>query len=176
MDLSILERTDFDSLVAIELIKAARVNLKKNTVLLRVFKGATRQDEGFSRALADAEKKLAREGITLVYEVYDQAYVKNKLKWTVTQLIDWLLAADIHLIPCHAHEGNVAKTESWNLENIRSQLSRLKYHLGVPMGKHLDCCIWNQDKWEMYQRTFPLSAPSMKIPLEPGILDSIQLQ
>ena len=176
MDLSILERTDLDSLVAIQCIRAARVNLKRNVILLRAFKGATRQDEAFTRALSEAQCELLAENITLIYEVFDSDHVKNVLKWTVSQLVDWLLEADIHLIPCHVHEGNLAKTESWNIENIRIQLKRLKYHKGVPMGKHFDCCIWGQDKYEMYVKTYPLSAPAMKIPLEPGILASERLK
>ena len=37
-------------------------------------------------------------GVTLYFEVFDSDYVKNSVKWTVSQLIDWLIESDIHLI------------------------------------------------------------------------------
>ena len=154
MDLSIFLNDDFDSVLAIESIKKMAANRKRNTVLLRVFLGATRQDEAFTRAIALAKSELLQElNIYLEDEVFSQDHVKNTLRWTVSQLIDWLLAADIHLVPCHIHEGNISKTSSWNVENIRAQASRLKFHLGLPMGQHIDCAVWNGDKFELSAKT-----------------------
>ena len=176
MDLTILQNTDLDSLIAIRSIKAARINRRANVVLLRVYMGATRQLEAFTRALSEATSELiSQHDMVLESEVLSSDNVKNSLKWTVAQLVDWLLAADIHIVPCHPHEGSIGKTESWNVENIKAQMARLKYHAGVPMGKHVGCCSWGQDKYEMYRTTYPLCAPSMKIPLEPGVLESEEL-
>ena len=54
-------------------------------------------------------------GVTLYFEVFDSDYVKNSVKWTVSQLIDWLMESDIHLIPCHVHEESLGKSENLDI-------------------------------------------------------------
>jgi hypothetical protein len=177
MDLSVLLEDNFDSVIAIESIKRLAVNRDRTVVLLRVFLGATRQLEPFQRGISEAKKELLHESnIRLQVEIFDQDYVKNDLKWTVTQLIDWLLAADVHLVPCHIHEGNLGKTPSWNVENIQIQARRLKFHLGLPMGKNVECAVWNGDKFELSASSQGFSAPSLKIPLKKDITRSRKLR
>jgi hypothetical protein len=69
-----------------------------------------------------------------------------------------LLAADIHILPTHFHQGMVAKggTDTWNMENIVKNIARLRYHLGSPNGIHLDCPVWSQNKAMLYERLFAL--------------------
>ena len=45
----------------------------------------------------------------IIYEKYTNDIVRNQLKWSVTDLFTHLVAADIHLIPTHCHQGNLAK-------------------------------------------------------------------
>jgi hypothetical protein len=172
MDLSALDDTAFSSRVAIESIKKARINLDRTVVLLRVYVGATRQDEPFRLGIAEAKDELREQGIFLEYEIFTSDYVKTSLRWTVSQLIDWLLLADVHMIPCHVHEGSIGKTDSWNMKNIQSNIRRLRFHPGVPMGKHVECAIFNQDKYLMYVKSHPLSADVLQIPLELNLLEN----
>ena len=176
MDLSVFLEQDFDSVIAVRAIKNLAANRNKNVVLLRVFLGATRQEEPFKRGIAEAQSILREQNIQLQMEIFGQDYVKNEKHWTVTQLIDWLLASDVHLVPCHIHEGNLNKTPSWNVDNIMDQVRRLKYHLGLPMGKHVDCAVWNGNKFVLSESSEGFSAPSMQIPLRSGILNSRRLR
>ena len=173
-DFDYLLRRDSESLFARRSLKAIRVNrhsIDSKVVILRSFVGASRQREQFEKAISQAAKELlAEHGVTLNYTIIDNNHVKNELKWSVTKLFDWLLEADIHLVPCHVHQGSLGKTSSWNMENIRSNATRLKHHLGLPMGKHVDCAVWQLDKYVIYKKTEEFSTPTMKIELEPGIL------
>lgn len=156
--------------------KAIRANISSNEskiVLLRAFVGGSRQDEQFMTSLSHAASDLSKDhGITLTYEVLNNKEVKEELKWTVTKLVDWLLASDVHLVPCHMHQGNLGKTSSWNVDNVQANSQRLKNHLGLPMGRNVDCAVWQLDKYRIYKKTEGFSTPTMMIPLQPDILCS----
>ena len=70
--------------------------------------------------------------------------VKYKYHWTCHQLFDHLLAADIHIISTHLHQGMMAKgggQGTWHMTNILNNMQRLKGHLGVPSGLYVDCPV-----------------------------------
>jgi hypothetical protein len=62
-----------------------------------------------------------------------------------------MLAADIHLMDAHLPEGNIAKTEQWNILNIRANINRMEYHLGVPMGNRIHCIMLDGGKRRLYE-------------------------
>jgi hypothetical protein len=178
-DFEYLHKTDPPSIFArqaIKAVKANKTNSDSKIVLLRAFVGGSRQEEHFKNALAHAATDLFKDhGITLNCEILNNDEVKWELKWNVTKLTDWLLSSDVHLIPCHIHQGNLGKTTSWNIENITANASRLRSHLGLPMGQHVDCPVWLLDKFQIYKRTEGFSTPTMRIELQPEILSSSEV-
>ena len=89
-------------------------------------------------------KEFSSRSYLIKIENFTNDRVKNVLRWSVSDLIDSLLAADIHIIRTHVHQGNIAQTENWNMDNILHHINRLEYHLGVPMGKYIQCPVFTQ--------------------------------
>ena len=103
-----------------------------------------------SSAIGRAITFFENQRINLIDEMEDQDTIKNIYRLGPTEYIDNVFEADIHLFTAHFHEGNIAKTGSWNMPNILSNLDRLKYHLGNLMGVKNDCPIYRQGKKEVY--------------------------
>ncbi len=53
----------------------------------------------------------------------------------------------------------------WNLPNILSNIDRLRYHLGIPMGKFITCPVFRQDKLEIYKHLDNFAAPTLGVTL-----------
>jgi hypothetical protein len=53
--------------------------------------------------------------------------------------------------------------ESWTIPNVYGLLPQLKYHLGIPMGKYLQCPIWRRDKFKIYRMLKDLSVPCIRV-------------
>jgi hypothetical protein len=158
MDLNaIYSPSDFHKLITLAEIDALRHNVDRNIVLIRAFVGGWdgNQVQLLQDAINDIIKKYGRLGLTIVYEKYtnDYCHVRNTLKWSVTDLFTCLTAADIHLVPTHCHQGNIAKggTDTWNMPNILANYGRLYYHLGWPNGIKLGCPVWSQNKRKLYE-------------------------
>jgi hypothetical protein len=109
-------------------ISALRENKNLRIILVRAFvvRWVYQQCEPFLTALAELKKKYKDLGYAISIEFLNNDQVRTALKWTVTELFDWLLAADVHLVPTHIHQGNVGKggSDTWNT-NVAS-------HIGPP--------------------------------------------
>ena len=167
MDFSIFEKRDLQTKIQVAQIKNLRVNKDDDVILFRGFVGGSdgRQYTHFNEAMAKAKIHYAHQGITLKSEMYINDVVKNSKRWGPTELIDHILEADIHIVSTHLSEGNIAKTASWNIPNILSNLSRLKYQLGNVMGIRNNCPVLRQGKKEIYARMQDYCLPTMVVDL-----------
>jgi hypothetical protein len=170
LDFSIFDRTDMHTCLQIAQIGQLRTNTDESTVLLRGFKGGkgSRQLEQVSAAVGRAVTFFKLQGINLIDEMIDQDTIKNILRFGPTEYVDSLFEGDIHLFTAHFHEGNIAKTGSWNMPNILSNLDRLKCHLGNLMGEKNSCPVNRQGKIEVYElmADYCLPTESITLPLE----------
>lgn len=80
--------------------------------------------------------------------------------WDPDQLVRWLCDGDIHFILTHVHQG----LPSWSFRRVvdavtrqSGMCSRLRDHIGFPMGNEVDCPIWLQDKYRYIQGVVPLT-------------------
>jgi len=64
-------------------------------------------------------------------------------KGTPTDLIDWLLDSDIHIIATHVHQG----IPRWSASIVYTELQRLRNHCGFPSGDQLQCPVFTQHKF-----------------------------
>jgi len=166
LDLSIFERTDLHSRMMIQQIEDYRVNSDQADIILcRCFVGGSRQLDEFNTARRRAELFYKNRGIKLIVDIYENDWVKNVLKLNPTELTDRLLEADFHLFITHFHEGSIAKTSSWNMPNILSNLDRLKFHLGNLMGDMNSCPIFRQGKREVYEVLPDYCLPTIMVDL-----------
>jgi hypothetical protein len=156
MDLaSIYNPPDFGKLLMISEMDALRHNIDSNIILIRAFHGGwdANQVGILQKAMARIIAKYGPLGFRVIYEKYNNDIVRNQLRWNVTDLFTYLIAADIHLIPTHCHQGNISKggTDTWNMANLLSNYERLYYHLGWPNGVHVRCPVWTQNKRRLYE-------------------------
>jgi hypothetical protein len=151
---------DFHKIFTMAEIEALRENTDPNTILIRAFVGGWKgkQSEPIEMAVDDLRKKYGPLGYTILLELLTNDIVRNDLKWGPTELFTGLLAADIHLVPTHSHQGMLSKggTDSWNMGSILQNYERLQYHLGVPNGKHINCPVWSQNKSRLYEALMEL--------------------
>jgi hypothetical protein len=61
---------------------------------------------------------------------YQHVQNMRLLRWTPNDLIDWLLASDIHFILTHPHQG----VPRWDVSELHGALQRLRNHPGFPNG------------------------------------------
>ena len=150
-----MDTTEFDSaninyFLAQVGLDAIRENRDPRKVLIRSFVGGSQGEQGspllcaFYRIRSDYE----RRGITLVYEEFTNSIVRNDYHWTCREFFNHLLAADIHLIPTHLHQGMLALggSDTWNMFDILEEFQRLRHHLGYPCGGFTDDCVGQQNK------------------------------
>ena len=151
MDLSaIFNPPDFVKVFHLAELEAIRENNNLTTILIKAFTGGHQGQQKSAVTLA-VEKlivKYGRRGITIKFVEFSNDLVRNVLKWNCTETFTALLAADIHILPTHFHQGMLTKggTDTWNMENIIMNIARMRYHLGSPCGMHLDCPVWSQNK------------------------------
>ena len=135
-------------------MEALRDNKDPNIVLIRGFVGGSgsEQRDSLEKALQRLIIKYKSRNITILWEKYTNDYVRNILKWAPCDLFTALIAADIHVVSTHVHQGMLAKggTGTWCMENILKSIPRLKYHLGIPNGIHVNCPVWSQNKMNLY--------------------------
>ena len=148
INFSILDGTDAVSKLALATIDACKVNKEEDVILVRAFTGCemSNQNEEFAHAKSRIIKLYQTKGIKVTFDELKCDDVKNKLKWDVPQLFDFLLEADVHAITTHISQQLVGKRHSYNIQNIESNIERLRYHIGIPMSNRLDCEVWRQSK------------------------------
>jgi hypothetical protein len=175
LDDSIFDREDFNSKFMIRHIEANRINKQVDTILCRCFIGGSdgRQLSEFNAARRRAQLYFQNKGIRLIIKCYGNDEVKNVLEWNPSTLVDRLLEADFHIFITHFHEANIAKTASWNMHNILSNLDRLKYHLGNLMGERNKCPIFRQGKREVYECLPDYCLPTLIVDLPTSTWDPL---
>ena len=155
MDLeAIYNPPEFVRLFQLPEMKALRDNKNPNIVLIRAFVGGSGgvQVEPLELAVERLIIKYNSRNITIIFEKYTNDKVRNVLKWSPSDLFSALIAADIHVVSTHIHQGMLTKggTGAWCMENILKNIPRLQYHLGVPNGIHINCPVWSQNKMHLY--------------------------
>lgn len=85
-------------------------------------------------------------------------------KWSVRQLVNWLINSHMHFIVAHPHQGT--DNFGWACEDLYDELQRLRYHPGFPRLDQLRCPVFTQDKFAYYE-ALPdgIMLPTFKIPL-----------
>ena len=84
---------------------------------------------------------------------------------TPTELINRLLDSDVHFILSHIHQSLLERNIGWRIDDLMSNLERLKYHKGFPSGEQLSCPVFTQDKYDYISRIAGYSIPTMKVPI-----------
>ena len=170
-----MDISDFDSTTDINIflarvhIDALRENKNPRFILVRAFVGGQlgEQTTPLSRAFIRVANLYESRGYRLVLERFTNDIVRNTYHWSCRQLFDHLLAADIHLLPTHLHQGmlSLGGTETWNTINILTNMQRLKYHLGANCGIFIDDPVANQDKFNYYDplQKEGLCAPTISV-------------
>ena len=156
MDLTdIYDPPEFVKTFILAEFEALRENKNPTAVLIKAFTGGHvgQQASPVILAIERLISKYNRRGITILFENLTNDYVRNVLKLSCSELFTALLAADIHILPTHCHQGMLTKggTDTWNMENILKNIARLRYHLGTPCGKKLvGCPVYSQNKAYLY--------------------------
>ena len=163
MDFSIFKKTDLSTRFKIVQIEKSKINADDNVVLIRGLIGGSdgRQYSPFNSAMSLVKAHYSEQNITIQSEMLTNDTVKNILKWGPTEMIDNVLEADVHIMATHFTEGNIAKTASWNVPNILSNLDRLKFHLGNTMGNRNQCPVLRQGKKEIYAQLPEYCLPTL---------------
>jgi hypothetical protein len=149
MDFDFLLQEDTESRFYLEMMERLRSSRGGSIVTLIVFVGAkaARQFERCKVALQKLKKDLWKNRqIDLQIKYLDQDEVKNISKWGPEELTDYMLTFDIHICLTHPHQGNVGKSEYWNVRNIYRHVDRWSYHLGFFSGKYCRCPVLTQNK------------------------------
>jgi hypothetical protein len=167
IDTSIFDSPNLNDRIQIAQIRHLRINKDPKNVLIRGFTGGKggRQLEEFTCAMTKAQMLYEKQGYRIISEMHNQDTIKNVCKLTPTAFTDYVLQGDIHLYITHLHEGNVAKSTSWNIPNILANVDRLSHHLGNLMGVKNKCPIYRQGKMEVYEMLQDHCLPTLKIHL-----------
>lgn len=168
----------FHQLTTLPELEALRENNDPKKILIYAFLGGHRagQSDPLDVAISQARRRYHLLGYTIEYETFSNDKVRNKLKWSVTQLFTKLMSADIHLLPTHCHQGNISLggTDTWNIPNILENYDRLRFHLGIPNGRHLTCPVFTQDKRKLYEKLMELGLclPTTFVSIAGGVIST----
>jgi hypothetical protein len=142
--------------------------------IVRIYAGGR---NGFQyRAISTSISQLKRDfdcqglGLNFNHEVKYNNDVR-KLKWKPSDLVDWLLSGDMHIVCTHMHQG----LPHWNVADVLEALKRLKDHNGFPMGNSLTCPVFLQHKFD-YLASLPKFMTCPTLPMKFGRLSSDHLR
>ena len=140
---------------------------------------AAQKEKSLEVAIDQLRKRYLLLGYTIQYKAFSNDDVRNVHGWNATELFTKLLSADIHLLPTHCHQGMIslggtAVMGTWNIANILANYDRLRYHLGIPNGRHLRCPVFTQNKGMLYESLtrLGLCLPTATISIKGGILNA----
>jgi len=156
--------------------------ISSDKCIIIVFTGGMKavQIEPFTHAIGLIRTKFNKMGIELIVEMIGIKEVSEK-RWDSHDLIDWLLASNIHFVLSHIHQGCNTHNLIWNKPLMLKQLERLKYHRGFPTGQQLSCPVFTQNKGG-YLRALPSNMinPTLIINLredgryDKGVIDELK--
>jgi len=89
----------------------------------------------------------------------------NKRRMSESDFVNYFLAADIHFILGHAHQGASIRALGWNMDVLKENLQRLKFHNGFPSGLEVQCPVFLQDKFEYLTGLRDYANPTLRIDL-----------
>ena len=89
----------------------------------------------------------------------ESKYIDEVRKGTPTDLIDWLLDSDIHIIATHVHQG----IPRWSASIVYTELQRLRNHCGFPSGDQLQCPVFTQHKFNYLYGIRQFVAPTLAV-------------
>jgi hypothetical protein len=184
MDLeAIYDVPEFHKLVTLPEFDALRENTNPSAnILIYAFTGGWRaaQKDSLEVAIDQLRKRYLLLGYTIQYKGFSNDDVRNVHGWNATELFTKLLSADIHLLPTHCHQGMISLggTATWNIANILENYDRLRFHLGVPNGRHLKCPVFTQNKGMLYESLtrLGLCLPTTTISIKDGILTAESIE
>jgi hypothetical protein len=179
MDLSIYDNTDDASVFQ---RMNAEVYVENNdysaVVTINIAAGPrnSRQLSAFHSALSSVVGKFARRGILITFSECDNDSIRTVHKFSPSQLIDWLLSANIHICVAPFHIGLLGGTNrTWTVENLFNNIKRLEYHVGIPNGKFAtDPVMWDH-KAKIHTLLNEYCAPTRFIELIDGATDNAQV-
>lgn len=154
MDIDIFTRGDVEAVSQIAINKSLRENKNPLIVTVGIFQGGKDSRQGAILKAAAANVKsyyLSKRNIDVRFECLTNDDVINRKKWIPSLLFDWLRRKDIHVIPTHGHQSNIARGQVgfyWTVPAYLRNLNTLKFHLGYPMGKYIKCPVFQQHKME----------------------------
>jgi len=129
--------------------------------LVRIYMGSfyNNQWRRFSVFLGSFEAKYNLEVEVLnIQDVHER-------RMTEVEFVEYLLAADIHFIFGHVHQGEKIRALQWNMETLKDNLYRLKYHNGFPTGVEVQCPVFLQDKMAYLIALDDFANPTLRIDL-----------
>jgi hypothetical protein len=65
-------------------------------------------------------------------------------RWSPSQLVDWLLECDVHIIVTHLNQGRLSHSLIWCMRDLEKPMERLRYHLLFPNAQQLLCDVFTQ--------------------------------
>ena len=164
MDLSIIcveeAEESFDVGIERAIIKEFKLNHDPKVVLCRVLMGRLmgQQTEPLTETFGEIIRKYQGIGIVVKFDTLDNDNIfGNKL--SPTDAVNFLLEGDIHLIPTIMYQnifGRGGAGGFWTAEAVTNATHRIRYHLGFPCGKHVECPLFMGDHATLYAMLSPL--------------------
>jgi hypothetical protein len=105
--------------------ESARYRTARPKPLIRVYQGGKHalQFESFNIYLENLQKDFGFEmEVKTVEDIRDE-------RCSEATFVEWLLGADVHFILSHPHQGAGINALLWNMNTLRENIQRLKYHL-----------------------------------------------
>jgi hypothetical protein len=169
---SVIDR-EFSELNLWETIERSRINRssqRQRMFIIGVFTGGLRgvQVDQFLEALQLVIQEFElyyNPGKLQISVFYISAKDVANNRMTPTQLVDRLLNADVHFILSHIHQSLLNRNIGWRIDDLLTNLERLKFHKGFPCGEQLSCPVFTQDKYQYINQIAGYSIPTMKVPI-----------
>lgn len=166
--------THYSELILWETIERSRINrgdYRQSKFIIGVFTGGLRgvQVHQFEAALKQVINEFElyyNPGKLEISVFYITAKDVAKYRMTPTDLVNRLLDSDVHFILSHIHQALIGRNLGWCIDDLLSNLERLKYHKGFPSGEQLSCPVFTQDKYDYITRIAGYSIPTMKVPIK----------
>jgi len=152
-------------------MEGSSLKFKCKSLLIRVFSGgmAGVQVQPFLTAISATLAKH-RSHINIMVEYLSTSQLRTK-HMTPNDLVDWLLASDIHYFLSHAHQSIVA----WDCRDITDAYWRLVAHNGFPSGLGLFCNIFLQNKYGYLDCMGDFCNTSIKVNLPLDTLNPVNM-
>ena len=129
-----------------------------SAVLVRVYAGGESgvSANSISCAISTLLKQFEASTPKVLVETKSIQEIRS---WSPSELVDWLLGSDVHIIGTHVHQG----IPRWNAAHVWSELQRLKGHHGFPTGDNLMCPVFTQHKFHYLCALRPFVAPTLAV-------------